>query len=66
MAGHVARMGRSEVHEGFFGGDPRERDHFIDLGVDGRIVLKWIFQKWNRVVWTGPIWLRTGTSCELL
>jgi hypothetical protein len=23
-------------------------DHLEDAGVDGRIILMWIFQKWNR------------------
>jgi hypothetical protein len=28
-----------------FGGETRERDYFGDPGVDGRIILKWIFRK---------------------
>jgi hypothetical protein len=36
-----------EVHTGFWWGDLRERNHFEDLGVDGRIILKWIFKKWD-------------------
>jgi hypothetical protein len=29
----------------FGGGNPKERDHFGDLGVDKRIILKWILKK---------------------
>jgi len=25
----------------------RNRDHFEDQGVDGRIILNWIFRKWD-------------------
>jgi hypothetical protein len=32
----------------------------------GRIILKWIFDKYDRVVGTGLIWLRMGTSGGLL
>jgi hypothetical protein len=32
-----------------------------DAGVDGRIILKWIYRKWDGT-WTGLIWLRIGTG----
>jgi hypothetical protein len=34
-----------------------------DPGVDGRIILRWIFRMWNVGVWTGSSWLRIGTEC---
>ena len=36
-------------------GNLREGDHWGDPGVDGRIILGWIFGKWNVGVWTGWI-----------
>jgi hypothetical protein len=36
----------------------RERDHWGDQGADGRIIIKWIFRKWDVEVWTGLSWLR--------
>jgi hypothetical protein len=29
---------------------------------DGRIILRWMFRKWEVVVWTGWSWLRIGTG----
>jgi hypothetical protein len=36
--------------------------HFGDPGVDGRIILRGIFRKWNVGVWTGSSWLRIRTG----
>jgi hypothetical protein len=61
-AGHVARMGREEVCTGFWWGSLREGDHWGDPDIDGRIILKWIFRKWEGFVGTGWSGLRIGTS----
>jgi len=31
-------------------------------GVDGRIILRWIFRKWDVGTWTELIWLKIGTG----
>jgi hypothetical protein len=44
---HVALMGREEVRTGFLLGNLMKRDYLEDLGIDERIILKWIFKEWN-------------------
>jgi hypothetical protein len=47
-AGNVALTGdRRKLHTGFWWGNMRERYHLEDPGVDERIIIKWIFKKWN-------------------
>jgi hypothetical protein len=36
--------GRRDVHTGFSLGNLRERDYWEDLGVDGRIIFKWLLE----------------------
>jgi hypothetical protein len=63
LAGHVARVGGEERRvQGFGGENLRERDHWGDPGVEGRIILRWIFRKLNVGVWTGLSWLRVETG----
>ena len=64
-AGYVERMGESSG-VGFWCGNLRERDHLEHPGVDGRIILRWIFTKWDVRASTGSIWLRIGTGGEHL
>ena len=47
---------------GFWWGNVRERDHWGDPDVDGRIILRWISRKWEGVVGTGWSSLRIGTD----
>ena len=44
-AGHVAHMGERRGVYRFWWGNLSERDHLGDPGIDGRIILRWIFKK---------------------
>jgi hypothetical protein len=57
-AEHVARMGEERGVYGVWWGNLREGDHWGDPDVDGRIILEWIFSKWDVGVLTGLDWLR--------
>jgi hypothetical protein len=50
------------VCTGFWWGNLRETDRWGDPGIDERIMLGWIFKKWDVGVETGLGWLRIGTS----
>jgi len=53
---YVAHTEKRRVYARFWWRDLVEREQLEDLGVDGRIILKW----------SGLFWLRIGTGCGLL
>jgi hypothetical protein len=66
MGGACSTYGRKERYIQDFGGeDLRERHHLGDPGIDGSIILKWIFKVWDGA-WTGLSWFRIGTGGGLL
>ena len=50
------------VHRVLVGKPEGKRTLGREPDVDGRIILRWIFKKWERVVRTGWSWLRIGTG----
>jgi len=61
------RERRSEVYTGVWWENLRERDNVEDPGLDGRIILRWIFRKWDVGTCIGSSWLRIRTvagRCE--
>ena len=46
----------------FWWGKPKERDHLGDPGLDGRIILRWIYRKWDVSVWTESSWHMIGAG----
>ena len=59
--GRVAGMGDRRGAYRVCWRDLMEKDHLEELRVDGRIILKWIFKKWDGETCVF-LWLRKGTS----
>jgi hypothetical protein len=62
----VARMGERRCVHRILVGRPEGRRPLGDPSVDRRIILKWIFEKWDGWTLTGFSWLRIGTGGGLL
>jgi hypothetical protein len=52
--------------KGFSGENLREGNDLEDSGLDGRIILKRIFERLDGRAWTGSIWLKIGAGSGLL
>ena len=61
-AKHIARMREKRGIYRVWCENLRERVRMEDPGVNGRIILRWIFRKWDEGVWTGSSWLRIVTG----
>ena len=48
MGGHVTHVGEIIGTYRIWWIDLTERDQLEDLGVEGSIIFKWIFKKWDR------------------
>jgi len=60
--GHVAHMGeRRGVHRVLVG-KPEGKIYLEDPAVDGMIILRWVFSKWDVGSWTERIKFRIGTG----
>jgi hypothetical protein len=59
MNGTCGTYGREHI---YIPGNLKESDGLEDLGVKGRIILKWILKKWNGKACTGSISRRIGTT----
>ena len=60
--GHVARMGEGRGVHRVLVGKPEGKRPLGRLRVEGRIILRQIFRKWEGVVGTGWSWLRIETG----
>jgi hypothetical protein len=47
MGGKCSTYGGREAYTGFWWGNLRESEHLEAPGVFGRIILRWIFRKWD-------------------
>jgi hypothetical protein len=65
-AGHVERIGEKRNAYRIFGWKAGMKETTRRLDLRGRIILKWILERWDGVIWTGLMWLRIETTGELL
>ena len=67
MGGACSTFGGGIIYTGFWLGNLRERHHLENPCVGGRIILRWIFRKWDvgtGLHLPGSGWERVTGTCE--
>jgi hypothetical protein len=59
-AGHVVSMVEGRGVRRVLVGKPERKRPLGRPDIDGRVILRWIFRKWEGAVGTGWSWLRLG------
>ena len=57
---HVAHMGERRGVYRVLVGKPERKRRFVSLRLDGKIILRWKFRRWDVEVWSGLGWPRIG------
>jgi hypothetical protein len=60
MGGACSTYGEKRSVYSVLWGKPKEKYQFEDTSIDGRMILRRIFRKWDRGACAGLIWLRIG------
>jgi hypothetical protein len=61
MGGACSTYGAGErLIQVFWWGNLKERDHLGDPGIEGMIILRWVFSTWGMAAWIGSSWLKVA------
>jgi hypothetical protein len=66
MGGTFSTYGESRVVYRILVEKSEGKNHLEDRDLDVRIILRWIFGKWDVGAWAGSMWLRMRTGGGLL
>jgi hypothetical protein len=51
MGGVCSKYGGGKAYKGFRWENLKKRDHLEEPGIDGKIIIRWVFRKWDMRAW---------------